>query len=79
MTAEGTVRDQVDAKKAEIEAGTWDVFHGPFNKQDGTEWVAAGASLSDGEMLGMIGFVEGIDGEIPTCCNLCGPSVPACP
>ena len=59
------VRAAVEAKEADIIAGTWDVFCGPINGQDGSEVVAAGECLADGDMLGMDWFVEGVVGEIP--------------
>lgn len=60
-----TVKDSVAAKKAEITSGSWDVFYGPFNHQDGTPWVAAGDKLSDEQILSMMEFVEGVIGTIP--------------
>jgi len=59
------VREAVEAKEQEILEGTWDVFCGPINDQDGNEAVAAGECMSDGDMLGMSWFVEGVVGEIP--------------
>ncbi len=59
------VRDAVEAKKAEIVAGSWDVFTGPINNQAGEPWVAAGERMSDQDMLGMTAFVEGVVGTIP--------------
>ena len=40
-------------------------FAGPFNKQDGTEAVAAGKELDDGALLGMDWYVEGVQGKLP--------------
>ncbi len=40
-------------------------FAGPFNKQDGTEAVAAGKELDDGVLLGMDWYVEGVQGKLP--------------
>ena len=62
---EQTVRDEVAVVEATIADGSWDVFDGPFNKQDGSEWIDAGASLTDEDMLGMMEFVEGVIGTIP--------------
>ncbi|MCZ6727676.1 MAG: BMP family ABC transporter substrate-binding protein [Acidobacteria bacterium] len=59
------VRDLVEAKKAEIVAGTWDVFTGPINNQDGESWVADGEVMADGDMLGMTVLVEGVVGTTP--------------
>ena len=58
------VRDLVEAKKAEIASGAWDVFTGPINNQDGEAWVADGETMSDGDMLGMKDLVEGVVGTI---------------
>lgn len=57
--------DLVEAKKAEMIAGTFDVFCGPIVDQAGTEQVADGACMDDGAMLGMMFFVDGVVGEIP--------------
>ena len=59
------VRDMVEAKKAEIAAGDWDVFTGPINNAAGEVWVADGETMSDGDMLGMTALVEGVVGTIP--------------
>ncbi|MEL6791859.1 MAG: BMP family ABC transporter substrate-binding protein [Pseudomonadota bacterium] len=40
-------------------------FTGPINKQDGTPWLAEGETASDGDLLGMNFYVEGIDGVLP--------------
>jgi basic membrane protein A len=61
------VRDAVETKRALIAAGTWDVFNGPINKQDGTVWVAAGADISDPDKLSMSTFVEGVVGSTAAC------------
>lgn len=59
------IKDEVAAKRAELEAGTWDVFDGEVRKQDGTVWIATGSSMSDDDLLGMMEFVEGVVGDIP--------------
>ena len=59
------VRDMVEAKKAEIVAGSWDVFTGPINDNAGEEKVAEGATMSDSDMLGMNFLVEGVVGSVP--------------
>jgi len=56
----------VDAAKAEIISGATDVFCGPIYDQDGTLRVAEGECMSDGDMLAMDWFVEGVVGTIPT-------------
>ena len=42
----------------------WDVFCGPINSQDGTEMVAEGECMADGDMLSMDWFVEGVEGTL---------------
>lgn len=69
----GEITDKVPADvKAEalalrdaIAAGTYHPFTGPINKQDGSAWLAEGATAPDGDILGMNFFVEGITGDIP--------------
>lgn len=69
----GEITDKVPADvKAEalalrdaIAAGTYHPFTGPINKQDGSVWLAEGATAADGEILGMNFYVEGIVGDIP--------------
>ncbi|MDP6648633.1 MAG: ABC transporter substrate-binding protein, partial [Acidimicrobiales bacterium] len=52
----------VEARKAEIIAGTFHPFSGPINDQAGNVMVAAGETMDDGSMLGMDLFVEGVVG-----------------
>jgi len=59
------VREQVEAERERITGTDWDVFCGPINDQDGNEAIADGECMSDGDMLGMNWFVEGVVGEIP--------------
>jgi basic membrane protein A len=57
---------EVEALAAEFEAGergVADIFTGPILKQDGTEGVAEGATLSDEEILNLTWFVEGVEGS----------------
>ncbi len=49
---------------AKIESGSWDVFSGPVKDQSGSVKIAAGTSPSDGDLLGMSWFVEGVEGKI---------------
>lgn len=56
------VRDLVDARKAEIAAGTFKVFNGPIKDQSGAVKIAAGSSASDKDMLSMMWFVQGVVG-----------------
>jgi basic membrane protein A len=60
------VKALVDEEKQKIIGGDWDVFCGPINDQDGNEKVAAGSCISDGDMLGMDWFIEGVVGTIPS-------------
>ena len=46
-------------------AGTLHAFTGPIKKQDGSDWLADGATAPDGDLLGMNFYVEGIVGDIP--------------
>ena len=57
------VKDLVAAKQQEILNGSWDVFYGPIKDQSGKEVVAAGAKMSDIDMLNMSYFVEGVVGK----------------
>ena len=50
---------------AAIKSGEFEPFTGPINKQDGTAWLAEGAKASDGELLGMNFYVEGVEGALP--------------
>jgi simple sugar transport system substrate-binding protein len=60
------VKAEAEAMIAAIRARTYHPFTGPLNKQDGTPWLAAGETASDDELLGMMFYVEGITGAIPT-------------
>lgn len=55
----------VDAQKAAIIDGSFHVFAGPLNDQDGNEMVADGEMMDDGALLSMMWFVEGVNGVIP--------------
>jgi basic membrane protein A len=60
------VKALVEEERQTILGGDWDVFCGPINDQDGNEKVADGQCMSDGDMLGMDWFVEGVVGTIPS-------------
>ena len=49
----------------DIVAGKRHSFTGPINKQDGTPWLKAGETASDGDLAGMGFYVEGVDGALP--------------
>jgi basic membrane protein A len=57
------VKDMVAAKQKVMVDGSWDVFTGPLKDQSGKEVLAAGARMSDGDMLNMGFFVEGVIGK----------------
>ncbi len=59
------VKALVEAEKAKIINGEWDVFNGPVKDQAGEVKVAEGQSMTDGDMLSMNWFVEGVKGDIP--------------
>ncbi|MEM8854651.1 MAG: BMP family ABC transporter substrate-binding protein [Pseudomonadota bacterium] len=48
-----------------IRSGAFEPFTGPINKQDGTEWLADGVRATEGELLGLNFYIEGIDGTVP--------------
>ncbi|QIE56204.1 BMP family ABC transporter substrate-binding protein [Pikeienuella piscinae] len=48
-----------------IQLGKIHPFAGPINKQDGSEWLAAGETATDEDLLGMNFYVEGIEGALP--------------
>lgn len=49
-----------EAVKNGIIAGTWDPFAGPIRDQSGSERVAIGATLDDGQLLTMDWYVAGV-------------------
>lgn len=59
------VRAEAEGMIAAIAAGEYHPFTGPINKQDGTPWLAEGEVASDGDLLTMDFYVEGITSEIP--------------
>ena len=73
MVGIGEISDVVPANvKAEAEAlrdrlasGEYHTFTGPVNKQDGSAWLAEGATADDGTLAGMNFYVEGLTGDIP--------------
>jgi simple sugar transport system substrate-binding protein len=60
------VKAEAEAMRDAIAAGTYHPFTGPINKQDGSAWLAEGATAPDGDLLGMMFYVEGITGDIPS-------------
>jgi basic membrane protein A len=57
------VIDLVEKRKKEIIEGKFEVFAGPLKFQDGTEFVPKGKVATDGQILSMTKFVEGIVGS----------------
>ena len=57
-------KEAVDAATAKILDGSELVFDGPITNQAGEVAVAEGAVMTDGEMLNMMWFVEGVIGNI---------------
>ncbi len=53
-----------DARDA-ISAGKLHPFTGPINKQDGSPWLKAGETASDGDLASMSFYVEGVEGSLP--------------
>ena len=58
--------EQIKAKEAEIEAGDFVVFKGPLTDQSGTERVADGVAMTDGEIIGMDWHVAGVTTPLPS-------------
>ncbi len=56
------LQDKVNAEKAEIAAGKKQVFVGPIKDQKGEVKLAKGVAATDGELLGMTWFVQGVVG-----------------
>jgi len=59
-----SVKAEVEAAQAKIEAGTLAPFTGPIKDQGGAVKVAAGKSLDDGAILGMDWFADGVQGKL---------------
>ena len=56
---------QAEATAAQITEGKLHPFKGPIYKQDGSEAIPEGQSLSDEVLLGMNWYVKGIDDKLP--------------
>ncbi len=59
------VRAQVETAREAISNGELHPFAGPVNDNSGTERVPAGEVLSDGDLLSMDYYVEGVQGTLP--------------
>lgn len=64
-TIPAELRAEAEDMIAAMKDGSYHVFTGPINRQDGTPWLAAGEVADDGTLLGMDFYVEGITSEIP--------------
>jgi simple sugar transport system substrate-binding protein len=59
------VKAEALAMKDQLASGEYHAFTGPINKADGSVWLAEGETASDGDLLGMNFYVEGLTAEIP--------------
>ena len=59
------VKSLVEEYKQKILSDEWDVFTGPIKGQTGKLAIPAGKAMTDGEMLSMDWFVDGVVGEAP--------------
>ncbi len=51
--------------EAKIKSKAFDPFTGPIKKQDGSEWLAAGAVAPVGDLLGLNFYILGVDDQLP--------------
>lgn len=58
------VLDLVAAERERIVDGEWDVFWGPLKNQKGEVILKDGEKMSDGDMLNMSFFIEGVEGKL---------------
>lgn len=56
--------DKIEEAKNKILSGELNIFAGPIKNQDGNIAVEEGKALTDGEMLSIDWFVEGVEGKI---------------
>ena len=59
------VAERAEATEQAITSGELEPFTGPIMKQDGTEWLADGVKATEGELLGMNFYIEGVEGDLP--------------
>ncbi len=59
------VRDNINKVKDLIANGSFHIFEGPINGQDGLLAIPKGVRLTDAELLSMNYFVEGVEGSLP--------------
>lgn len=55
----------VKKKENAIRNGSFHPFQGPVRDQDGTVRIAAGATISDADLLKMNWYVQGVQGKLP--------------
>ncbi len=55
---------KVDEVLAKIKDGSFNIFQGPLYDQTGAEIVPAGSAMADGDQLGLMWFVKGVNGVI---------------
>jgi len=58
------LREMVEEEHDRIVNGDWDVFWGPLKNQKGETILGAGEKMSDGDMLNMGFFIEGVEGKL---------------
>lgn len=59
------LQDEILAQKQDMIDGKVSVFAGPIKDQSGAVKIADGEVMSDGDMLSLDWFVEGVEGTIP--------------
>jgi len=60
------MQDLVRKTEAEMKAGKFHPFTGPFKDNTGKERLAAGKALDDGTLNKMDYYVEGVQGKLPS-------------
>jgi basic membrane protein A len=55
------VKDEVEARRQQIIAKQLNVFQGPFNDAAGDQWMGAGQTLTDHDLICTSKFVDGIE------------------
>ena len=59
------VAQRAEETEQKILSGEFEPFTGPIMKQDGSEWLAEGQKATEGELLGLNFYVEGVQGDLP--------------
>ncbi|WP_068312708.1 BMP family ABC transporter substrate-binding protein [Pseudovibrio hongkongensis] len=62
---EESIAERAQETIGKLENGEIIVFQGPLNKQDGSSFLAKGASATDQQLLQMNFYLEGMDGKLP--------------